>query len=145
MGSKMEKMDRWLDSRKDIGILLLRIFVGCRLLYGVIDNVLSWERMVEFSAFLQAQGLPVPLFAAVLSVYAQFLGSLCIIFGYRIRLASMVVAINFVVAMVVHLRLNDSIEAMTPPLAMLFGCLTFIFTGAGKYAMFKDRPQVARF
>jgi putative oxidoreductase len=91
--------------------------------------------MVEFSGFLQAQGLPVPLFAAVLSAYAQFLGSLCVIFGYKIRLASFVLVINFVVATIVHLRLNDTIEAMTPPLAMLFGCLTFIFTGAGKYAI----------
>ncbi|MEJ7643306.1 MAG: DoxX family protein [Chryseolinea sp.] len=135
MGSKTEKVNRWLDHRKDIGILLLRIFIGIRLFYGVIDNIVNWDRMIEFSGFLQSQGFSAPIFAAILSAYSQLIGSLCIFFGYKIRVASFVLIINFIVAMIVHLKLNDSFEAMTPPLAMLFSCLAFIFTGPGKYAI----------
>jgi len=138
MDFKIKYVDQWLDHRKDIGILLLRIFIGIRLFYGVIDNIVNWERMIEFSGFLQSQGLPMPIFAAILSAYTQFIGSLCIFFGYRIRLASFVLVINFIVAVIVHIRLNDSFEAMTPPLAMLVSCLTFIFTGPGKYAVSKS-------
>ena len=145
MHSNISSVERWLDHRKDIGILLLRIFVGVRLFYGVIDNIVSWDRMIEFSAFLQSQGVPAPVFAAILSAYSQFIGSLCIFFGYKIRVASFVLIINFLVAMIVHLRLNDSFEAMTPPLAMLFSCLTFVFTGAGKLRIFKKRINVGRF
>ena len=47
-----KKIEQFLDTNKQIGIFILRIFIGSRLLYGVIDNVLSWERMIEFSIFL---------------------------------------------------------------------------------------------
>ncbi|MBT8220441.1 MAG: hypothetical protein KJP00_11475, partial [Bacteroidia bacterium] len=39
----------FLDKNRQIGILLLRIFVGFRILYGVIDNIFSWKKMIEFS------------------------------------------------------------------------------------------------
>jgi len=140
MKVKAEIINHWLDSHDDIGIFLLRLFVGGRLFYGVVDNVMSWERMIEFSSFLEAQDIPAPIFSAVLSAYSQFIASLCILFGYKIRVASAVMVFNFVVAMIVHLRLNDTIEAMTPALAMLFGCLAFIFMGAGRYAI-SNREQ----
>ncbi len=31
----------WFDDRKDIGVLLIRLFVSVRLIYGVMDNVTS--------------------------------------------------------------------------------------------------------
>jgi putative oxidoreductase len=130
------KIDYWLASNKDVGILLLRLFIGLRLFYGVIDNVLVWDRMIEFSEFLQAQGFPFPTICAVASVYAQSACSILILAGYKIRLASLVMIINFVVALIMVHR-NDTIEGMTPALAMLFGCLTFLFTGSGRFSFDK--------
>ena len=65
--------ERWLNSNKDVGILLLRLFIGLRLIYGVADNILSWDHMLAFRDFLAANQFPVPLFSAVLSVYAQLI------------------------------------------------------------------------
>jgi putative oxidoreductase len=119
-----------------VGILLLRLFIGGRLLYGVTDNVTSWERMLEFADFLSANNFPLPVVSAVISVYVQFFGALLILIGYKIRPASFVLTLNFLVALIaVHIRTNDSIEGMTPALAMLFGCLTFLFTGAEKISL----------
>lgn len=133
---KIQQVDRFLDTNKPIGILLLRIFIGCRLIYGVIDNILSWERMLEFSNFLQNNGFPFPTISAVLSVYIQFLGAIFILLGFKIRIASFLLIINFLVALIfVHLKANDTVEGMTPALAMLFGCLTFLFTGAEKISL----------
>ncbi len=130
------KIEKYLDSKKHLGISLLRIFVSSRLLYGVLDNILSWERMIEFSHFLQSNGFPLPTISAVVSVYVQFLGAILILIGYKIRLASFVLVINFLVALIfVHISAGDSIEGMTPALAMLFGCLTFMFTGADKISL----------
>ena len=70
---KPQKIERFLDANKHVGILLLRIFIGCRLIYGVIDNIFSWERMIEFSNFLEANNFPSPIISAVTSVYVQFL------------------------------------------------------------------------
>jgi putative oxidoreductase len=119
-----------------LGILLLRIFIGGRLLYGVVDNVFSWDRMNEFAGFLQSNDFPLPLASAIASVYLQFIGGIVILIGFKIRSASFLMIINFLVALIfVHLRINDTIEGMTPALAMLFGCLTFLFTGAGKISI----------
>jgi len=93
--------------------------------------VISWERMIEFSGFLQSQGFPLPTISAVISVYAQFICGSFIIVGYKTRLASFIMIINFLVAIIMVHR-HDSIESMTPPLAMLFGSATLLFTGAGK-------------
>ena len=132
----MNKIEQWLATRHDVGLLLLRLFIGLRLLYGVIDNILSWDKMMEFSKFLSAQGFPVPTASAVISVYAQFVGGLLILIGYKIRFASAIIAVNFVVALLM-VHLHDSIEGMTPALAMLFGALTFLFCGPGKYSVDK--------
>jgi putative oxidoreductase len=133
---KTQKIERFLDANKQVGILLLRIFIGCRLFYGVIDNILSWERMIEFSNFLEANNFPFPIINAITSVYVQFFGAIFILVGFKLRIASFLLSINFIVALIfVHFRANDTIEGMTPALAMLFGCLTLLFTGADKISM----------
>lgn len=130
---KTQKIEELLDSNKYVGILLLRIFIAGRLLYGVLDNIFSWERMLEFSKFLESNNFPIPLCSAIASVYVQFFGALFILVGFKIRFASFILAINFIIALFfVHIRANDTIEGMTPAMAMLFGCLTFLFTGADK-------------
>lgn len=132
----LENIEKRLQSKKHLGILLLRIFIGTRLLYGVIDNILSWERMMEFSHFLQQNGFPFPTANAVISVYVQFVGAILILIGFKIRLASFVLVINFLIALIfVHISIGDTIEGMTGALAMLFGCLTFLFTGADKISL----------
>jgi len=132
----LQKLNTWLESKQDIGILLLRLFVGLRLLYGVVDNVFSWERMLEFSEFLHAQGFPLSIFSAVVSVYAQGICGVLIVVGYKIRLASAIMIINFLIA-IIMVHLHDTVESMTPPLAMLFGSATLLFTGAGKISLDK--------
>jgi len=131
-----EKIERFFEANKSVGILFLRIFVGLRLLYGVIDNVVSWEKMVEFSGFLQTYDFPYPIISATLSVYVQLFCAIFILIGFRIRVASFFLVFNFIIALLfVHLKAHDSVEGMTPALAMLFGGLTLLFTGAGKISL----------
>ena len=134
--SYIDKINNQLDARNYVGLFLLRVFIGIRLIYGVIDNIIAWERMMEFSSFLESFNFPFPVISAITSVYLQFIGGILILIGYKIRLASIVLAFNFLIAIIfVHIKANDSIEAMTPAMAMLFGCLTLIFTGAGKISI----------
>ncbi len=138
-----KKIEQFFENNKSIGVFLLRIFIGLRLFYGVIDNVVSWDKMLEFSKFLEVNNFPLPIGCAVISVYLQFFGSIFILLGYKIRLASFVLIINFLVALVfVHFKINDTVEGMTPALAMLFGCLTLLFTGAGKYSFQKNHKSL---
>lgn len=123
------------DPNWHIGVLILRLFIGFRLLYGVIDNIISWEKMLEFSSFLKANEFPFPTVSAVVSVLIQFVCGLGVLIGFKIKVASLILVLNFIVALIfVHIKRGDSIEVMTPALAMLFGSLMFVFTGAGKHS-----------
>jgi putative oxidoreductase len=133
----MPKHFHWFERNHHWGIFLLRFFVGARLIYGVFDNVISWEHMMKFKDFLKAFHFPFPLISAVFSVYLQLIAGIMIILGFRIRYASVVMILNFVIALLV-VHKNDSIEGMTPALAILFCCILFLFQGAGRISIDKS-------
>ncbi len=122
---------------KDIGIIFLRLFIGIRLIYGTVDNVLDWDRMIEFKDFLQQFHFPFPLVSGIVSVYAQLIAGLLILIGWKIRWVAVVMIINFLVALIMVHR-GQTFEQMTPALAILFSNLLFFFTGAGKYSLDKE-------
>jgi len=134
----MKNLFTWLENNKDIGIFLLRVFISLRLIYGVQDNLFSWNHMLEFSGFLQKFNFPLPLISAVTSVYAQFISAVMILLGWKIRYAALILIINFTVAWLMVDRYG-SIEEMTPALSMLFCSILFLFQGAGKYSIKSNR------
>ncbi len=137
----LRNIDNYLDSHKSIGIFILRLFIGIRLIYGVQDNIFSWEQMLEFTKFLEINGLPFPVLSAVVSVYLQFICAILLIVGYKTRFAAFLLVLNFIVAIGVHINFKDSIEGMTPALAIFFGCITILFTNAGKIAYSSIRKR----
>lgn len=130
----MQPFFAWLDRNKDVGILLLRLFAGVRLVYGVIDNVLSWKHMLLFRDFLQQFHFPVPLLSAIVSVYAQLLAGIMLAVGWKIRYAAILMIINFLVA-IFMVHWGQTFEQMTPALALLFISILFLFYGPGKYSL----------
>ncbi len=126
-----------LNQNRDIGVLLLRLFIGLRLIYGVVDNILSWPKMLEFRDFLAQFHFPFPLVCAVLSVYGQFLAGVLVILGWKIRYGAIILIVNFTVAILMVDR-HGTVETMTPALAILFCGILFLFQGGGKYSLDKD-------
>jgi putative oxidoreductase len=135
-------MIHYIKRNPDVGVLLLRLFVSVRLLYGVLDNITNWSRMLEFKDFLQLFHFPMPLVSAVVSVYAQAIAAVLIGVGWKIRWAAVLMIINFAVAVLVVHR-GQSFEQMTPPLALLFSSTLFLFAGAGRYSA--DREPLGSF
>ncbi|MCZ2845693.1 MAG: DoxX family protein [Candidatus Bathyarchaeota archaeon] len=124
------------EFKPSAGLIFLRLFIGFRVIYGVTDNILSWKKMLEFSVFLQEFKFPFPLWCAIISVYLQFFSAWLIILGTKFRFGSAILSFNFLVAIIfVHLPLKDSIEAMTPALAILVCSATLFLTGPGKFAL----------
>jgi putative oxidoreductase len=123
-----------LDRYRELGPLLLRLFVASILIYGTQDNILSTERMLEFRDFLDGHGFPYPLASAHLSVYAQFTCGILFILGLLTRWAAIIMIVNFLVALaMVHVGLSFSTNIA--PLAMLFGSIFFLFYGAGPISL----------
>ena len=116
------------------GLLLVRVFAGIRIVYGVLDNIFSSQHMLRFRDFLAANGFPLPLVSAYVSVWVQFLCGLCLIAGWQTRYAAALLAINFLIALLT-VHLGQDFEAMTPAMALFFICILLLLAGPGRFAV----------
>jgi putative oxidoreductase len=130
----LNKLDSFFESRKGYANLFLRVVIGWRLIDGTQDNVLSWDRMLEFRDFLAAHGTPAPLLAANVSVYAQFICGILYVIGWFVRPAALVMIVNFIAALLIaHIGLT--FEQSFDAWMMLAGSIFFLFSGAGKISV----------
>jgi putative oxidoreductase len=82
----------------DFALLLMRLFVGLFLIFGVWDNIADGARMQEFAAFLGKHGFPSPKILAPVSVYLQFAIGLGFVLGMLTRWAGIACVIHFIIA-----------------------------------------------
>lgn len=124
-------------SSPDLALLLLRLAFGYRLIYGTIDNIINWERMLEFKDFLANHHFPLPLACAIISVYAQFFAGVSWILGYQIKWSSLLMIFNFSVALAaVHLINDDDYLTSSAAIHLLVVSTVFFLTGSGKYKLY---------
>ena len=129
--------------KKGIALLLVRIAFGFRLIYGTYDNIISWERMLEFEQFLQANGFPFPLVCAIVSVYLQFIAGLSWILGFKVRLMSLLMIFNFLVAIIaVHLVHQDTYLNTSAAIHLVVIAILLYLIGPGKYALGKSEAHI---
>ena len=120
-----------LEKYRDYSALFIRAVVGSFIIWGVQDNVLNYERMLEFRDFLASRGVSYPLLAAHLSVYTQLVCGISILAGALIRLTSILFIINFIAAILIAHR-GDTFAHTFPALVMLAAGFFFLLNGAGK-------------
>jgi putative oxidoreductase len=118
----------------DLGLLLLRCATGAFLVYQSQDNVFSATRMAEFVKFLTQFGFVYPELLAPLSVYAQFAAGIAFILGLFTRLAGLVTAFNFCVA-VYMVHWHDPVPGIWPAAILIFLGLYFGLRGSGRYGL----------
>ena len=118
----------------DFALLLLRLFVGLFLVWGVWDNITDAARMGEFEEFLRQHGFASPKLMAPLSVYVQFLVGIAFVLGLFTRWAGILCMINFVVA-IVMVDHHGGIRAMFPSGCLVFIGLYLATHGAGRLSM----------
>ena len=114
-----------------IPALLMRLFVG----YFFMET--GWAKIHDLDAFttrFQGWGIPYPAFNAALSAYTEFVGGGLTILGLGMRLVSIPMIINMIVAILtVKLKnvggLDDFAELDEPLYALSFVWL--FFSGAG--------------
>jgi putative oxidoreductase len=116
------------------GMLLFRVLISVRLIYGVQDNMFSWKQMVEFEHFLAARGVPFPLLGAILSVYVQFICGILYLLGAACRLTGFLLIVNFVAALLIAHR-SDTFVGMFQALTMLFAGILIFFDGPGRFSV----------
>lgn len=122
---------QFLDLFRPLAWLALRLYLGWFLIVGVWDNVTSAERMTEFEAFLRSLNCPSPEIAAPVSVYAQLVIGVLLIPGLFARLAGLVLAFNFAVAVVLMMGAGLGERDIYDPAILVFVGALLATTGAG--------------
>src|SRR5687768_7624373 len=117
----------------DFMLLLLRLFVGLFLIWGVWDNITDSARMREFVEFLRKFHFPSPELLAPLSVYVQFLIGLAFGLGLFTRWAGILCAINFIVAIAMVDRFGG-MRGIFPSGCLVVIGLYLATYGAGRFS-----------
>ena len=126
----LPSLSRW----SDLTLLGLRALTGAFLMHETWDNVSSRARMGEFVQFLDQFGFPVPWLLAPLSVAVQFACGALLIAGLLTRVAGLLVAANFVVA-VAMVHWGQPFRDWWPAIVLVFLGLHFAAAGSGKFGL----------
>lgn len=126
----------WQSHLEHLVLLLARLIIGGFLIWGVLDNIVSHERMQEFVTFLTQFNFAYPEFMAPLSVWAQFLIGVAFVIGLFTRIAAVFCILNFLVAIAMVDSLSG-IRASFPSICLILFSLNFIVRGAGHWSIDK--------
>jgi len=118
----------------DFSLLLLRLFVGLFLIWGVWDNVTSATRMQEFAGFLAQHGFSSPRLMAPLSVYLQLAIGLGFMLGLFTRWAGIFCAVHFAIAIAMVDR-HGGMRGVFPAGCLVFIGLYLATYGAGRFSV----------
>ena len=118
----------------DFTLLLLRVFVGLFLIWGVWDNLTDPARMREFVEFLRQHGFASPRILAPLSVYVQLLIGVAFVLGVLTRWAGILCVIHFLVAIAMVDRFGG-VRAAFPSGCLVVIGLYLATHGAGRLSL----------
>src|SRR5271155_1214722 len=132
---KIEQILRLIDRQQWVAQLLVRLFVG----YFFMET--GWGKLHNLDGFAQrfaGWGIPYPYFNAALSAYTEFIGGGVTIFGIGMRLVSIPMIINMLVAILkVNLKrvstLDDFVELDEPLYALAY--LWLLLSGPGRMSV----------
>jgi putative oxidoreductase len=118
----------------DFALLLMRVFVGFFLIWGVWDNVTDAARMQEFVEFLRKFKFASPELLAPVSVYVQLLIGIAFMLGLLTRWAGILCVINFLVAIVMVDRFGG-MRGIFPSGSLVAIGLYLATYGAGRFSL----------
>lgn len=129
----------WMDPRawtsaEPAVLLLMRLFVGAFLIWGVWDNIVDAARMAEFASFLRQNGFRRPDLLAPTSVWVQLAVGIGFVLGAAIRWAGILCTINFIIA-VVMVDLEAGLRAAFPAAMLSIIGLYYATRGAGPFSL----------
>ena len=126
-----------IETKTDLGLLALRVLVAGLLIFHGVGNLLNGYAFIK--SMMAQSGLPE--FMAYGAFFCEIVAPVFMILGYKVRLASLLVAGTMLVAIfTTHLgdvfSLNQFVGwAIELQAFYLFGALVVFLVGAGNYAI----------
>lgn len=130
----LKKLNHFFNSRKEYGIIFLRLVVAWRLIAGAWPFVVRRAPVTAVVQYFESLHIPLPFVSAQLSIYAQFICGILYAAGLWMRPAAIIMIINFSVA-IPAAHLQDTITDAFPAWALLAASALFLFTGPGKLSV----------
>jgi putative oxidoreductase len=136
-----------------VSALVLRIFLAVVLFPHGAQKVFGWFGGPGLSAGISmlTVNMHIPLFFAILAIAAEFLGPICLFFGFLTRIAAFGIAVEMVVAvLLVHLKFGFFMnwfggkagEGFEYHLLMIGMAIALIIAGGGLWSV--DRAPTRR-
>lgn len=131
-------MKNFLDNNKDLGILALRLGIGCAfaLIFGMMKIKAGPDMWAMIGQAMGNFGISfAPTFWGFMATMSEFGGGILLILGLFVRPAAFFMAFTMIVATSTHLKMQDQWYNVIQPVEMLAVFICLIFLGAGKYSL----------
>ena len=122
--------------------LAARICLSLIFLKAGISHILGYSNTVSM---MGEMGLPIPSILLIFTIIFQILGGLSLLFGYKVKLGSILLILFLIPAtLVFHNPIGDAsqINDFLKNIGLIGGLLMVIYTGAGALSL--DRPYENR-
>jgi putative oxidoreductase len=127
----------FLDKHRDIGLLILRIGFGCLFLFHGLPKLFggpeTWEKVGMAMGTLGITFLPA--FWGFMAAISESLGGICLILGFFLRPACILLTITMLVAASGHLSRGEGLGGAAHAIKAGIVFLSLILIGPGKYSL----------
>lgn len=130
-------MSRFLDDLQPWGALLMRLVLGCAMVYHGFGKVIPTGGFHSHNAFSALQHhahvvttLGMPYWLGYVSALTEFFGGILILLGLLTRLAAFLISINMLVALIA-VDMHHGYSHSEYPLALFAIAVMLVFYGAG--------------
>ena len=126
-----------LNKHRHIGLLILRIGLGCMFLFHGCPKLFGgpeqWEKVGMAMGSLGIEFIPA--FWGFMAAISESLGGICLILGFFFRPACILLTITMVVAAASHLSRGEGLGGASNAIEVGIVFLSLILIGPGKYSL----------
>jgi putative oxidoreductase len=119
--------------KKDIGVLILRLVFGYRLVEGMV-TVLMNGQVPGLARYFEGSHIPFSLVSAYLAVYAELICGILFIIGLWVRPAAFVMVFTFTIA-ILYVDFQAGFEKGFPGWSIWAVSVFLLCYGAGKISL----------
>ncbi|KIH77637.1 putative oxidoreductase [Geoalkalibacter ferrihydriticus] len=130
-------MWRFLNKYRDIGLLLMRLGLGVMFLVHGVPKLLGGpERWYQLGLAMSYLGIDfMPHMWGIAAALAETLGALCLIFGFFMRPACLVLACTMAVAATMHLGRGDGLQVASHAIELGIVFCGLLILGPGRFSL----------
>lgn len=131
---KKNPVARLFHENKDIGFLVLRLFLGLRLFAGATQRIFQPGELNQFAAHLENHHVALPHAVVLLVFLCVAFSGLSFLLGYRMKIAATAMAV-LSLFFAVSIPGNALFDTTMPPFATMVISIVFLFIPPGRFSL----------